>query len=326
MTLSTSYLGLTLKHPLIASASPLSRTLEGIRELEDAGAAAIVLYSLFAEQILMDEPSAAASGFAPALSDSPDWNRERFDPEGYLDLIRLAKRTVGIPVIGSLNGVAGGDWTRYAAFMEEAGADALELNLYHLPTDSHVSGADMEQRYLDEVADVASRVHCPIAVKIGPYFSALPHMAHRFAEAGADALVLFNRFYQADIDLETGRPAPRLVLSDSDDLRLPLFWISTLAGDVPVDFALTGGIHTHEDVLKAVMAGASAVMTTSELLQHGRGRLQEIVQGIQAWMTGHGMESLDELRGRASRRSALNASAFARAGYVQELESVRTTN
>lgn len=324
VNLSTTYLGLSLKNPLVASASPLSHTVDGIRQLEDAGAAAVVLHSLFAEQILMaNRPFDTGSGaFNHALSYFPRWDRDPIGPEGYLDEIRLAKRTVGIPIIASLNGTSPGDWTRYASMIEEAGADALELNLYYIPTDPHLTSEAVEQMQIDVVREVRRTVRFPIAVKIGPYFSALPNMAQRLVQAGADGLVLFNRFYQPDMDLETRRSVMCPVLSTSADLRLPLRWIALLYRTVDADLALTGGIHAAEDVLKAILVGASITMLASELLQKGVGRVGEILQEMTAYLERHGPDRVDRLRGLARQFSAEEPAAFERASYTKAVTSL----
>jgi dihydroorotate dehydrogenase (fumarate) len=299
--------------------------LDGIRRLEDAGVAAVVLYSLFAEQIMMAErPFDTGTGQNNlALSYFPRWDRDPVGPDGYLDYIRLAKRSVRVPIIGSLNGAAPGDWTRFARAIEEAGADALELNIYHVPTDFHQSGAAVEQMYVDLVSEVKRGVRLPVAVKIGPHFSSIPAMAQRLVEAGADALVLFNRFYQPDFDLESRQTGPHLVLSDLHDLRLPLRWIGLLYGHLPVDLALTSGVHSQEDALKALMAGATVAMMASELLQNGVGRAGEILRDMTAWMEAHGYVSVDQIRGILSERGVADPAASERAGYAKVMQSLK---
>ena len=255
MDLSTTYLGLKLKHPIVPSASPLSQTLSGIRRLEDAGASAIVMYSLFEEQIegeshLLDHYlSVGTDSTSEALSYFPDMQRYNVGPDAYLDQIYRAKASVDVPIIGSLNGVSVGGWVKYARYIQDAGADALELNLYYIPTDIHTTAAAVEARYLDVVSAVKSQVNIPVAVKLGPYFSAFANMAMQLSNAGADGLVLFNRFYQPDFDLEELTVTPNLILSSSQEMRLPLRWIAILNGRVPIDLALTSGVNTHEDAL-----------------------------------------------------------------------------
>jgi len=326
--LNTTYLGLPLKNPLVASASPLSRTVDGVRRLEDAGVAAIVLHSLFAEQISMAQfpheagPHIGAGGFTSALNYFPRWDHDPIGPDSYLDEIRLAKRAASIPIIASLNGTSPGEWTQYAPLIEEAGADALELNLYYIPTDPLLTGEAVEQMYLDVVREVRRIVRLPLAVKIGPYFSSLPNMAQRLVEAGADGLVLFNRFYQPDLDLESRRPIMGQVLSGPDDLRLPLRWIALLYGTLSTDFALTGGVHTHEDVLKAVLAGANVSMLASELLQNGVNRVGEMLQEMSQWMEQHGPAGIMQMRGLARQFSAAEPAAFERASYTKAILSL----
>ena len=307
MDLSTTYLGLTLRTPLVPSASPLSEELDDIRRMEDAGAAAVVLYSLFEEQIDMEAlaqhhfieqatfVSAEATAYFPKAA---DYNR---GPDGYLELIRAAKAAVDIPIIGSLNGVTPGGWTRYARLIEEAGADALELNVYLIPTRTDVAGPEIEQVYLDVLRQVKASVSVPVAMKLSPFFSALPHMAQRLDAAGADALVLFNRFYQPDFDLEELTVTPNLVLSRSEEMRLPLRWIAILYGHVKASLALTTGIHTPEDVLKAMMAGADVANVASVLLTEGPGKITELIQGVSAWMEAREYNSIHMMQeiGRA---------------------------
>ena len=329
--LTTTYLGLPLKNPLVASASPLSRTPEGIRALEEAGVGAIVLHSLFAEQILMAEYfyaegySTGGSNFQQALNYFPRWDRDPIGPEGYLDEIRLAKRTVSIPIIASLNGAAPGEWTQYAQRIEEAGADALELNLYYIPTEPHVTGEAVEQMHLDVVQEVRRTLQIPLAVKIGSAFSSLPNMAQRLVEAGADGLVLFNRFYPPDLDLESRHPVVGQALSSPNDLRLPLRWIALLSGTLSTDFALTGGVRTQEDVLKALYAGASVSMLASELLQNGVGRIGEILTEMTRWMEQHDQRSVAGMRGLSRQFFAIEPAAYERASYTKAISSLDPT-
>jgi len=329
MDLSTRYLGLTLKNPIIPSASPLTRTVDRIQELEDAGAAAVVMPSLFEEQITLeslqlDHYLAYGSESHPeALSYIPEPASFQFDPDTYLETIRKAKESVHIPVIASLNGTSPGGWIGYARLMEEAGADALELNIYYIPTDPLVSGAQVEQMYFDVLREVRQSVKIPIAVKLGPYFSAIAFMARRLAEAGANGLVFFNRFYQPDIDLEKLEVTPDLVLSTSTAMRLPLRWVAILYGRVNADFAITNGVHTHEDVLKATMAGASATQIAAELLEKGPGRIPELLAEITRWMEQHEYHSLAQLRGSMSQKNVADPGAFERANYMRVLQSWR---
>jgi dihydroorotate dehydrogenase (fumarate) len=327
--LSTTYMGLTLKNPLVPSASPLSRSADHICRLEDAGAAAVVMYSLFEEQITQESHqldhylSYGSDSFAESLNYFPDMAAYSIGPEEYLDLISRAKRVVDIPIIGSLNGVSTGGWIQYARKIEEAGADGLELNIYYIPTDIGMPSTEVEQMYLDVVADVKRSVSIPIAVKLSPYFSATANMACRLVEAGADALVLFNRFYQPDFDLETLEVVPHLVLSNSHDLRLPLRWVAILCGRVSADLAITSGVHTCEDVLKGLMAGAKVTMLASELLQNGLGRIDEILRGMLIWLEEHEYESISQMQGSMSQRNVAEPAAFERANYMRVLQSWR---
>ncbi len=273
--LTTTYLGLNLKNPLVASASPLSEKVETAKKLEEAGIAAIVMYSLFEEQIINESLeldhylSQGTETFQEAMSYLPDTGKYTLSPDIYIDTLQKLKKAVNIPVIGSLNGVSTGGWIKYARKMEDAGADALELNIYYLPTDDNLTSAELEESYVALVHDIRRSVKFPIAVKLSPFFTSLPNMARRLVEAGANGLVLFNRFYQPDLDLETLEVCPNLVLSNSNELRLPLRWIAMLHGRVHADLALTSGVHTTEDVLKAMMAGANVAMMASELLKKG---------------------------------------------------------
>jgi dihydroorotate dehydrogenase (fumarate) len=327
--LSTTYLGLKLKHPVVPSASPLSQTLDGIRRLEDAGASAIVMYSLFEEQIegeshLLDHYlTYGAESYAEAVNYFPEMDRYNVGPDAYLELLRSAKAAVDIPIIGSLNGTTAGGWVEYARLMQEAGADALELNIYYVATDPMWRGEEVERMYLDVVRSVKAQVSVPVAVKVGPYFSSFANMAKQFRDAGADALVLFNRFYQPDFDLERLSVTPNLVLSNRNELRLPLRWVAILYGRVDVDLAITSGVHTYEDVIKGVMAGANVTMMASELLRSGVWRIREIVDEMTRWMTEREYESVEEMRGSMSQKNVAEPSAFERANYMKVLQSWR---
>ncbi len=327
MSTETTYMGLTLKNPVVASASPLSRELDHIRHMEDEGAAAVVLYSLFEEQI-----NAESQSFDYFLSQTEDFNAEAGSyfpemvgynrgPEGYLEHIAAAKAAVSIPVIASLNGVSTGGWVRYARLMEEAGADALELNIFLIPTDLNHSSESVENTYVDVVREVKRNLKIPLAVKLGPYFSAMGNMARRLDEAGADALVLFNRFYQPDFDLEALEVVPSLNLSNPEELRLRLHWAAILYGRIRSDIAITGGVHSGYDVLKSMMAGASVACITSALLWHGIGHIQKVLLEMQDWMTEREYQSVSEMRGSMSQRSVPDPSAFVRANYMKVLQS-----
>ncbi len=325
--LTTTYLGLQLRNPLVASASPLSKKVDTVRSLEDAGAAAVVMYSLFEEQIthesqeLDDYLERGTHSYAESLSYFPDLGSYNLGSEPYLEHLHRVKRAVDIPVIGSLNGISSGGWVQYAQRIEQAGADALELNIYYLPTDPNLSGAELEEEYVKLVRDVRATVKIPIALKLSPFFTSLPHIAKRFVEAGANGLVLFNRFYQPDFDLEELEVIPNLELSTSHELRLPLRWIALLYGRIETDFALTSGVHTAQDVLKAVMAGASVAMTTSALLEYGIGRLTHILTDLQAWMEEHEYESVTSMKDSMSQRAVAEPAAFERANYMKALSA-----
>ena len=325
--LTTTYLGLKLKNPLVASASPLSKKVDTVRRIEDAGAAALVMYSLFEEQITHESfeldhyLERGTHSYAEALSYFPDLDYHNLWTEPYLDHLHKIKQAVSIPVIGSLNGISSGGWVEYAHRIEQAGADALELNIYYLPTDPDLSGAELEEDFVQLVRDVRAKVKLPIAVKLSPYFTALPNMARRFVEAGANALVLFNRFYQPDFDLEELEVVPNLILSTSHELRLPLRWIAILYGRIEADFALTTGVHSAQDVLKAMMAGANVAMMTSTLLENGVGRIMHLLTDLQEWMEEHEYESIEQMRGSMSQRAVAEPAAFERANYIKALST-----
>ncbi len=325
--LTTTYLGLRLKNPLVASASPLSRKVETARRLEDGGAAAIVMYSLFEEQITHESQELdhylerGTNSYAESLSYFPDLDFYNLGPEPYLEHLYRIKQAVDIPVIGSLNGISSGGWIEYAHKIEQAGADALELNIYYLPTDPDLSGTELEETYVNLVRDVRATVKIPLALKLSPFFTSLPHMAKRFVAAGANGLVLFNRFYQPDFDLDNLEVIPNLELSSSHDLRLPLRWIAILYGRIPADFALTSGVHTAQDVLKAMMAGASVTMLASTLLANGIGRLMHILTDLQEWMVEHEYPSIAYMKGSMSQQAVADPAAFERANYMKALSS-----
>lgn len=327
MNLKTNYLGLELKNPLMPSASPLSRTMDGLRKMEDAGASGVVLYSLFEEQILQESHTLnehllqGTESFAEALSYFPESAAYQDGPEIYFNHIRRAKEALTIPIIGSLNGVSTGWWIQYAKNIEQAGADALELNIYYLPTNLDESGAEVEALYLDALREVKTAVSIPVAMKLSPYFSAMGNMAKRLVTQGADGLVLFNRFYQPDLDLDELAVVPNLLLSNSSELRLPLRWIAVLYGRLQTDFALTSGVHSVADVLKGVAAGAAVTMVASELLQNGIERIKALLHGVEAWLEENEYESLDQLRGSLSQINCAEPAAFERANYMRVLQS-----
>jgi dihydroorotate dehydrogenase (fumarate) len=327
MDLTTNYLGMTLKNPLVPSSSPLMRTLESLRAMEDAGAAAVVLHSLFEEQITQESHTLnhyltqGVESFAEALSYFPEAAEYKTGPDEYLEHIQKAKKALDIPVIASLNGVSTGGWVKYAKQIEEAGADALELNVYYIPTDPNLTGGEVEQIYLDVLKDVKTAVSLPIAMKLNPYFSSLANTARNLADAGANSLVLFNRFYQPDLDLENLEVVPNLKLSTSTELRLPLRWIAILYGQINTDLALTTGVHTVTDVLKGVAAGAAITMLASELLRNGINRLQVLQMGVEEWLTENEYESLAQLQGSLSQINCAEPAAFERANYMRVLSS-----
>ncbi|HXG91044.1 MAG TPA: dihydroorotate dehydrogenase-like protein [Blastocatellia bacterium] len=329
MDMRTQYMGLTLKNPIVPSSSPLSHSVDSIRRLEDAGASAVVMYSLFEEQITTESfyldyyLSHGTDSFAEALNYFPEMESYNVGPDEYLELIRRAKDAVEIPIIGSLNGTSTGGWIDYACLIEEAGADALELNVYYIPTSTYLIGSEVEFIYLDILRDVKGAVSIPVAMKLSPYFSSTANMALKLAECGADALVFFNRFYQPDFDLEKLEVVPRLVLSDSQELRLPLRWVAILFGRVDIDFAITSGVHTFEDALKALMAGAKVAMMASELLQNGIQRIGEILADMQRWMEEHEYESAAQMIGSMSQKNVIEHAAFERANYMKTLASFR---
>jgi dihydroorotate dehydrogenase (fumarate) len=327
--LTTTYLCLLLKNPLVASASPLSEKVETVRSLEEAGIAAIVMYSLFEEQIIHESLeldhylTQGTYSFAEALTYLPDLGRYSIGPETYIEHLYRVKQAVSIPVIGSLNGVSTGGWIEYAQKMEEAGADALELNIYYLAFDPEITSTQLEENYITLVRDVRARVKIPIAVKMSPFFTGMANMARRLADAGANGLVLYNRFYQPDFDIEELEVVPNLVLSNSHELRLPLRWIALLYGRINVDFALTSGVHTATDVLKAMMAGACVAQMASELLKNGTGRVPEILTDIQRWMEEHEYESIRQMKGSMCAQAMSEPNALRRTNYMKELSSFK---
>ena len=325
--LTTTYMGLTLKNPLVPSASPMSKSLDNMKRLEDHGAAAIVLYSLFEEQIEHESKELnhyltyGAESYAEATSYFPDLGEYNLGPDQYLNHIRKAKAALSIPVIASLNGISKGGWTRYAKLMEDAGADGIELNVYHVPTDSFISSGAVEQMYLDLVREVKASVQVPVAVKMMHFFSSIPFMAAQLDRAGADALVMFNRFYQPDIDLENLEVITNLTLSSSYELRLRLRWVAILFGQIKADLAVTGGVHTAADVVKSMMAGAKAAQMASVLLHNGPAILSDILVDLQRWLESHEYESIKQMQGSMSQRNVANPAAFERANYMKVLQS-----
>jgi dihydroorotate dehydrogenase (fumarate) len=329
VNLNTNYLGLTLKNPLVASASPLSEKVETVLQLEEGGVSALVMYSLFEEQILHESLeldhylSRGTYSYAEAPTYLPELSKYKVGPAAYIEHLHKVKQSVSIPVIGSLNGVSSGGWLDYAERIEQAGADALELNIYYLPVDATITTTELEDNYIRLVADIRARIQIPIAVKLSPFFTALPSLAKRLVEAGANGLVLFNRFYQPDFDLDELEVVPNLELSNSRDLRLPLRWIALMYGQVQADFALTSGIHTHLDILKAMMAGANVAMTTSALLRKGPSYAAEMLDKLQVWMEEHEYESILQMRGSLSAKALGQTVQLERANYMKVLGSYK---
>jgi dihydroorotate dehydrogenase (fumarate) len=316
-----------LKNPVVVSAGPLQRELDVVRQMEDAGAAAIVMHSLFEEQIDVESEELnrwleyGSESFAESLHYLPDLENYNHGPDAYLEYLAHVKKAVRIPVIASLNGNTIGGWTQYAKMMEDAGADAIELNAYHIAANPELPGSEVEQMYCDVVQQVKKTVKIPLAVKVGHFFSSIPHMMRRLDNAGAAGLVLFNRFYQPDIDLEQLEIVPRLELSHSYELLLRLNWVAILYGHVRADLAVTGGVHTSEDVLKSMMVGARVAMMTSALLEKGVGHIREVLRGVSRWMEEHEYESIRQMQGSMARRSVSDPAAFERANYMRVLSS-----
>ena len=325
MDLSTTYMGLKLKNPLVAAASPLSYELGNIKKMEDAGLSAIVLYSLFEEQIEKEQrdlfyyTSQGTDSFAESLSYFPEPESYNLGPEEYLELIRKAKESVQIPIIASLNGISRGGWIDYARKMEQAGADGLELNVYLLPTNLDVSGSEIESIYTNILAAVKACVKIPVAMKLSPFFSSIPNMARKLDRMDADALVLFNRFYQPDINLETLEVEPTVRLSQPGSMMMSLRWIAILFGRVNVSLAASGGIHTADDVIKTVMAGADVTQLAAALLKNGIEYTGKLLKDIDAWMNEHEYSSLTDMKGSMSHKSVAEPAAFERANYMKAL-------
>ncbi len=325
--LSTKYLGLNLKNPVVASASPLTQEFENFRRLEDAGAGAIVMHSLFEEQINIESAeldrylSTSEHVSAEAMDMFPEAHDYRLGPDEYLEQIVKAKAAVNVPIIGSLNGISPGGWTRYAKLIQDAGADALELNIYFIPTNPNIDAEQIENEYSYLVKEIKRGLSIPVAVKLSPYFTSLPSFANRLDKSGADALVLFNRFYQPDYDLDELEVVPSLQLSRSNELRLRLHWTAILFDKIKADIAVTGGVHTAEDVIKSMMAGARVAMTTSALLQNGIDYLRFLLSEVREWLEKHEYESITQMQGSMSHKSVRHPSAFERANYVKVLSS-----
>ncbi|MCC8999354.1 MAG: dihydroorotate dehydrogenase-like protein [Candidatus Contendobacter sp.] len=329
MDLTTTYMGMTLKHPIIASSSPLSGSVAQIKRLEDAGAAAVVMFSLFEEQLKHESAAlehlmtAGTESFAESLSYFPEVDDYTVGPDSYLELLRKASEAVDIPVIGSLNGITNTGWIEYAQLMQQAGAKGIELNIYYIPADLTTSGREVEERYIEIVKAVKAAVTVPVAVKLSPFFSAIGSMAKALDDAGADGLVLFNRFYQPDFNLDKLVVAPNLQLSAPDEIRLPLLWLAVLYGRLRASLGATRGVHTPIEVVKYLMAGADAVMTTSALLKNGIDYLTTLRDGLRTWMEVHGYVSVTQMKGSMSQRNVADPTAFERANYIKTLESYK---
>ncbi len=331
MDLTTTYMGLQLKNPLVPSASPLSKELGNIKRMEDAGASAVVMYSLFEEQIAHEQReldhflTQGTESFQEAISYFPDTADYNLGPEEYLEHIRAAKEATSIPIIGSLNGVSTGGWLEYAKKIEEAGADGLELNVYYIPTNANYKADEIEGIYVDDLRRVKEAVKIPVAMKLSPYFSAMANMAKKLDEAGADALVMFNRFYQPDFDLDELEVVPAVNLSTSSESRLPLRWIAILHGHIKANMAATTGIHTHLDALKMLMAGADVTMMCSALLEKGPQHIATVLNDLQRWMEEKEYVSVAQMKGSMSQRSVAEPAAFERANYMKALNSWKLT-
>ncbi len=331
MDLTTTYMGLSLKHPIVASSSPQSGTLEGMKRLEDGGVAAIVMFSLFEEQIRHENEAfshlmeSGTLSFPESLSYFPEVV-DAYDvgPKSYLELVRQAAEALEIPVIASLNCVTSEGWIAYASQLQEAGAAGLELNIYGVQADSEISSAEVEQRYVDIVTAVKSTVSIPVALKLSPFFSSIGHMAKRLDAAGADALVLFNRFFQPDIDIKELEVQPTLPLSSAGEIRLPLLWIALLHGHLNASLGATRGVEGPNEVIKYLLAGAEVVMTTSALLRNGPAYAASLVEGLQSWSEARGFDSVEQMRGIMSHRNVANPSGFERANYLRVLESFKS--
>lgn len=329
MDLSTKYLGLQLKNPIVPSASPLSHSVDSMKRLEDAGASAVVMYSLFEEQIAHEAAeldhylSYGTESFAESLTYFPEAQDYNLGPQEYVELIHKAKQSLGIPVIASLNGISTGGWIDHAKKIEEAGADALELNVYYIPTDPKLTSQDVEDRYVEVLLAVKRTVKIPVAMKLSPFFSSMANMAQRLDIAGANGLVLFNRFYQPDIDLETLEVTPNVILSTPQALRIPLRWIAILHGRIKASLAATSGIHAAGDVIKMLMVGADVTMMTSALLKNGPQHITKVLADLHQWMLDHEYISVSQMKGSMSQKSVADPAAFERANYMKALNTYK---
>ncbi|MEK7399308.1 MAG: dihydroorotate dehydrogenase-like protein [Candidatus Poribacteria bacterium] len=325
--LSTKYMGLTLQNPLVMSPSTLCKKIDNIRKMEDAGASAVVLHSLFEEQIILENQeidrylTQGTESYAESLSYFPNVGDFWAGPDEYLEHIRKAKNAVKIPIIASLNGVSAGGWTSYAKEFENAGADAIELNIYYIPTDPDLVSQQVEYMYLEVAKSVKNSVNIPVAIKVSPYFSSMAYMARQFDQINIDALVMFNRFYQPDFDLKSMKVVPNLVLSTSDELRLRLRWVAILYGRIKANMAVTGGVHTVEDVVKSILAGANITMMTSAVMKNGVGHITKIKNEFAEWMDKHEFGSIADIQGKMSQQSVAEPAAFERANYMKVIKS-----
>ncbi|TAN35889.1 MAG: dihydroorotate dehydrogenase-like protein [Verrucomicrobia bacterium] len=330
MNLTTKYMGLELRNPLIASAGPLSETVDGIKKLETAGVGAVVMFSLFEEQLQQEANTLDASleagteSFAESLSYFPHADDFKVGPEQYLEILHAASQQVQIPIIGSLNGISSKGWIEYARKMQEAGAKGIELNLYYIPTDPKMSATAVEKQKVAVVQAVKAAVTIPVAVKLSPFFTSMASMARKMKRAGADALVLFNRFYQPDFDLDELTVSPTLHLSTAEEIRLPLRWLAILRGQLRISLAATTGVQTSTEVVKYLLAGADAVMTTSALLHNGPGYATQLIAGLQQWMEEHEYRSIKQMKGAMSQKSVADPTAFERANYIKILEKYKS--
>jgi dihydroorotate dehydrogenase (fumarate) len=329
MDLRTTYMGMELKHPIVASASPLSGTVANIKRLEDAGASAVIMFSLFEEQLKQESVTlerlmtTGTESFAESLDYFPRISDYTVGPDNYLNLLRNASETVDIPVIGSLNGITNTGWIDYARSMQQAGARGIELNIYYIPADLNISGREVEDRYIEILKSVKAAVSLPVAVKLNPFFSAIGSMAKALDDAGADALVFFNRFYQPDFDLDKMEVMPNLQLSTPEEIRLPLLWLAILYGKLQASLGATRGVHSPVEVVKYLMAGADVVMTTSALLKNGIDYLSNLHKGLSTWMDMHDYVSVAQMKGSMSQQNVTDPTAFERANYIKILESYK---
>ncbi len=327
--LSTNYMGINLKNPIVASSSYLWEDPNNIKKAEKSGASAVVLHSLFEEQLEIEQEELnefllqGTESYAEALTYFPEINDFKFAPDEYIELLKEVKDSSGIPIIGSLNGVSEGGWIKYAKKIEEAGADALELNIYYIPTDISIDSTKIENNYVNLVKSVKQKIKIPLAIKLSPYFTSTPYLLKKIEEAGADAFVIFNRFYQPDVDINNLEIFPNLVLSRSEELRLRLRWAAIMYGKIKPDIAITGGVHTGSDVIKTIMAGANVSMTTSALIKNGIGHVEKILSEVEEWLSNNNYESIKEIQGLVSQKNVLEPSAYERANYMKTLGSYK---